>query len=180
MPLQPGQRLGPYEILAAIGAGGMGEVYKARDTRLDRFVALKILAPDVVANPERKRRFSQEAKSASTLNHPNIITIYDIGREGDVDYIAMEYVQGRTLDSLIGQAGLRINEALKYAAQMADALSAAHAAGILHRDLKPANVRVNDAGLVKVLDFGLAKLTDRSETTEHDAPGPRVLWMAQF
>ena len=157
-----------YQVLEQIGEGGMGAVYKARDTRLGRMVALKILARDEVADPEqaamRARRFTQEAKSASALNHPNIITIYETGSENGIDYIAMEYVPGRTLDALIGRSGLRISDALRYARQMADALAAAHAAGILHRDLKPANVMVNEAGLVKVLDFGLAQQAISTET----------------
>lgn len=156
-----GRTFAHYEVLEKIGEGGMGAVYKARDTRLGRLVALKILVRGKATNAEqdavRARRFTLEARSASALNHPNIITIYETGSEQGIDYIAMEHVQGRTLDALIGRSGLRISEALRYARQMADALAAAHAAGILHRDLKPANVMVTDSGLVKVLDFGLAK-----------------------
>src|SRR5207245_350583 len=114
-----------------------------------------------LTDPERKKRFAQEAKTASSLNNPNIITIYDIGTEGELDFIAMEYVAGQTLDQLIGGRGLRLPEVLNYAVQIADALSAAHAAGIVHRDLKPANVIVTGKGRVKVLDFGLAKLVER-------------------
>ncbi len=158
MALAAGTRLGPYTIQSALGAGGMGEVYKARDTRLDRFVAIKVLPADKLADPERKRRFVQEAKAASALNHPNIVTIYDIGSENGVDFIAMEFVAGKTLDETIPLGGLRIAEALKYAVQAADALAKAHAAGIVHRDLKPGNVMVTADGLVKILDFGLAKL----------------------
>jgi len=160
MALHSGTRLGPYEILAALGAGGMGEVYLAQDTRLDRKVALKILPNEVAADPDRMKRFVQEAKTASGLNHPNIITIYDIGSESGIDFIVMEYVPGKTLDQRIPRKGMRLNEALKLAIQMADALAKAHAAGIVHRDLKPTNVMVTDEGLVKVLDFGLAKLTE--------------------
>ncbi|MCJ7487227.1 MAG: serine/threonine-protein kinase [Candidatus Aminicenantes bacterium] len=138
----------------------MGVVYKARDTRLDRPVAVKVLPHDRVADPERKRRFIQEAKAASALNHPNIITIHDIGQAESIDFIAMEYVDGRTLDDMIGRKGLRLGEALKYAIQIADALTAAHAAGIIHRDLKPGNVMVTAKGQIKVLDFGLAKLME--------------------
>jgi serine/threonine protein kinase len=151
--------LGPYEILAPIGAGGMGQVYKARDTRLDRIVAVKVLSTDKIADPERKQRFRQEAKAASSLNHPNIITIYDIGSENGIDYLAMEFVAGKTLDQLTPRNGMRIGDLLGYAAQAADALAKAHQAGIVHRDLKPSNVMVSSEGLVKVLDFGLAKLT---------------------
>jgi eukaryotic-like serine/threonine-protein kinase len=160
MSLVAGTRLGPYEIQSAIGAGGMGEVYKARDTRLDRTVAIKVLPAGKVADPERRRRFVQEAKAASALNHPNIVTIYDIGQTDGIDFIAMEYVPGKTLDSLISRKGTRLSLALKYAVQIADALARAHAAGIIHRDLKPSNVMVDEHGLVKVLDFGLAKLTE--------------------
>src|ERR1700687_4032766 len=128
-----------YEIVETLGRGGMGLVYKARDTHLDRFVAIKVLPPEKVADPERKRRFVQEAKAASALNHPNIITIHDIASENGIDFIAMEYVPGRTLDALISRKGLRLNEALKYAVRIADALAKAHAAGIIHRDLKPGN-----------------------------------------
>ena len=144
----------------------MGVVYKARDTHLDRFVAIKVLPPEKVADPDRKRRFVQEAKAASALNHPNIVTIHDIDQADGTDFIAMEYVDGKTLDQLIPRKGMRLNEALKYAVQIADALAAAHAAGIVHRDLKPANVMVTEKGLVKVLDFGLAKLTEPVESDE--------------
>ena len=157
-----------YEILEKLGEGGMGVVYKARDTHLDRFVAIKVLPPEKVADAERKRRFVQEAKSASSLNHPNIITIHDIASDKGLDFIAMEYVPGKALNQLITRKGLPLAEALKYAVQIANALAAAHAAGIIHRDLKPANVMVSGApersGFVKVLDFGLAKLTDKADS----------------
>src|SRR5262249_10304538 len=123
-------------------------------------VAIKVLAADKMSDPERKRRFIQEARAASALNHPNIITIYDIGSESGIDFIAMEYVGGETLDQLIPRKGMRFKEALKLAVPMADALAKAHSAGIIHRDLKSSNVMVTDDGLVKVLDFGLAKLTE--------------------
>ena len=139
---------------------GWASSYKVQDLRLDRFAALKILPPERVADPDRKRRFVQEAKAASALNHPNIITIYDIDQEGGMDFIAMEYVAGKTLAELIGHKGLKLNEMLKYGIQIADALGAAHATGIVHRDLKPGNVMVTESGLVKVLDFGVAKLTE--------------------
>ena len=153
-----GQTLSHYQILEKLGEGGMGVVYKARDNHLDRPVAIKVLPAEKVADPDRKHRFVQEAKAASALNHPNIVTIYDIDQAGGVDFIAMEYVAGKPLDDLIPRNGLRLTTALKYAAQIADALAAAHAAGIVHRDLKPSNVMVTERGLVKVLDFGLAKL----------------------
>ncbi len=132
-----GQQLGSYQIVSLLGAGGMGVVYKARDARLNRAVAIKVLPADRVSDPERKRRFIQEARAASALNHPNIIAIYDIGTESGVDFIVMEYVVGKTLDQLIGRKGLRLNATLKLAVQIADALAKAHSAGIVHRDLKP-------------------------------------------
>jgi len=155
-----GQTIFHYNILEKLGEGGMGVVYRARDTHLDRFVALKVLPAEKVANPERKQRFVQEAKTASSLNHPNIITIYDIGQAEGVDFISMELVTGKTLDRVIPRRGMRLNDALKYAIQIADALARAHSAGIVHRDVKPGNIMVNEEGLVKVLDFGLAKLTE--------------------
>jgi serine/threonine protein kinase len=155
-----GQQLGSYQILSLLGTGGMGVVYKARDARLKRFVAIKVLSAHQISDPERKRRFIQEARAASALNHPSIITIYDIGSEGGIDFIVMEYVAGKTLDQRIPRKWMRLNEALKLAVQMADALAKAHSAGIIHRDLKPTNVMVADNDLVKVLDFGLAKLTE--------------------
>ncbi len=165
-----GRTISHYQIIEKLGEGGMGVVYKARDTHLDRFVAIKVLPPEKVADAERKRRFVQEAKSASALNHPNIITIHDIASDNGLDFIAMEYVPGKALNQLIARKGLPLAEALKYAVQIADALAAAHAAGIIHRDLKPANVMVSGApkrsGLIKVLDFGLAKLTDKGDSSD--------------
>jgi Tol biopolymer transport system component len=155
-----------YRILDKLGAGGMGVVWKARDTRLDRFVALKFLPAAKMSDPERKRRFVQEARAASALNHPNIITIYDIDQADGADFIAMEFVPGKALDQVIPRKGLRLNDALQYAIQVADALAAAHAAGIVHRDLKPGNVMVTENGCVKVLDFGLAKLIERGGFSE--------------
>ena len=149
-----------YEILSPIGEGGMGVVYRAVDTRLGRLVALKLLHHEPVVDGERKKRFVQEARAASGLNHPHIITIYEIGEDDEVDFIAMEYVAGHSLASLMAQQRLPLDESLKYAVQIADAMSAAHAAGILHRDLKPGNLMVTDRGLIKVLDFGLAKLIE--------------------
>ena len=158
-----GKSLRSYRIETKLGAGGMGVVYKAVDSRLGRTAAIKILSTAAL-NADRERRFVQEAKAASSLNHPNIVTIYDIDtQEVDgkpIQYIAMEYVAGDTLDHLIGRKGLRIRDVLKYAVQIADALAAAHAAGIVHRDLKPSNVIVTPQGVVKILDFGLAKLSE--------------------
>src|ERR1700722_11907003 len=146
-----------YQLIEQIGAGGMGEVYKARDTRLNRFVALKVLPAAMSSDPERRRRFVQEAQAASALNHPNIITIYDIVDDGDTQFMVVEYVAGKTLLELTPKDGLAVPLSIQYAAQMAEALNAAHTAGIIHRDLKPSNVMVTGAGLVKLLDFGLAK-----------------------
>ena len=160
-----GRKVGQYQFLEKLGAGGMGEIYKAQDTRLGRIVAIKVLPSAKSGDPERRRRFLQEAQAASGLNHPNIITIHDIVSEGDTEFMVMEYVAGRTLNDLIPKGGLRVPQALKYGLQMSDALHAAHAAGIVHRDLKPANVMVTESGLVKVLDFGLAKLTDQGGMT---------------
>ncbi len=160
-----------YEILAPIGEGGMGVVYRALDTRLGRPVAVKLLRPDGVIDGERRKRFVQEARAASALNHPHIITIYDIGQAEGADFIAMEYIAGPSLASVIGHSRMSIGDALKYGVQIADALGAAHAAGILHRDLKPANIMVSTAGdkrAIKVLDFGLAKLTDPAGDTHID------------
>jgi eukaryotic-like serine/threonine-protein kinase len=161
-----GQQLGSYQIVSLLGAGGMGVVYEARDTRLNRSVAIKVLPSDRVSDPERKRRFIQEARAASALNHSNIITIHDIGSENGTDFIVMEYVTGKTLDQRIPRKGMHLNEALKLAIQIADALAKAHSAGIIHRDLKPTNVMVTEDGVVKVLDFGLAKLTEVAESDE--------------
>jgi Tol biopolymer transport system component/predicted Ser/Thr protein kinase len=157
MHLTPGTRLGPYAIVAPVGSGGMGEVYKARDTRLERAVAIKVLPADTT-DPDRRRRFLHEARSASALNHPAIVSIYDVGTEGDIDFIAMELIDGEPLDRLALRRRIPLVDALSYGSQIADALARAHAAGIVHRDLKPANVMVLGDGRVKVLDFGLAKL----------------------
>jgi serine/threonine protein kinase len=155
-----GRTLLHYEILDKLGEGGMGTVWQARDTRLNRIVAIKTLPADKLADDQRKRRFVQEARSASALNHPNIVTIYDINSDNGADFIVMELVRGKTLSELISRRGPRLNDLLSYAIQTADALSKAHAAGIVHRDLKPGNIMVTEEGRVKVLDFGLAKLTE--------------------
>jgi serine/threonine-protein kinase len=159
--LSAGDKLGRYTILGRAGSGAMGVVYRARDTRLQRDVALKTLSGDSLDNQQRRQRFTQEALAASSLAHPNIVVIYDIGREDNTDFIAMEFIGGRTLDHLIA-AGLPWRDAAGYAVQIASALAAAHAAGIVHRDLKPTNVMITEAGVVKVLDFGLAKLLENS------------------
>lgn len=158
MTLAPGAKLGPYEIVAPLGAGGMGEVYRARDSRLDRTVAIKILTVTLSADSDRLRRFEQEARSASALNHPNIVTIYELGQDGSTHYIAMELVEGKTLRELVVPGLLSIRKAIEFAAQVAEGLAKAHEAGIAHRDLKPENLMVSHDGFVKILDFGLAKL----------------------
>ncbi len=167
MPIAVGEQVGSFVIRAPLGKGGMGEVYQALDPRLGRDVAIKILPAEAIASAERRASFVQEAKLASALNHRNIVTIYDIDTaEVDgkpVDFIAMEYVHGRTLDQVIGRRGLRLTEALSYAQQIADGLSAAHRVGIIHRDLKPTNIIVNENGEIKILDFGLAKLIEPEE-----------------
>jgi eukaryotic-like serine/threonine-protein kinase len=178
MALAAGDHIGRYEILGLLGAGGMGEVYKAHDNRLQRVIALKVLAADKVADDERKRRFLIEAQAASKLNHPNIVAIHDISEENGVCFIAMEYVAGATLEHTNTGCGLPLQHAMKYAAEIADAVVAAHSAGIIHRDLKPANVIITEDGRVKLLDFGLAKLigpavpAPDAETAVHKtAPG---------
>ena len=160
MALAAGVLIGPYEILSLLGAGGMGEVYKARDTRLHRVVALKTLPAEKVSDAERKRQFLIEARAASQLNHPNIVTIHDITEQGGACFIAMEYVAGKTLEQANSGGGVPLKDAVKYAAEIADALAAAHTAGIIHRDLKPANIMITEDGRVKLLDFGLAKLAE--------------------
>jgi eukaryotic-like serine/threonine-protein kinase len=159
-----GKTLGHYRILENLGSGGMGVVYKAKDTHLGRLVAIKVLSPKRVADPEAKQRFVKEAKAASALNHPNIVTIYEIASEDDCEFIAMEYVRGKTLGQLAGKRRLPCDRVLGYAVQMADALAAAHAIGVIHRDFKPANIMVVEGqGLIKVLDFGLAKLSGTND-----------------
>jgi serine/threonine protein kinase len=158
MGLSPGLRLGPYEILSPIGTGGMGEVYKAEDTRLHRTVAVKVLPSHLSSDAERRARFEREARAASALNHPNITTVYDIGQEGGTCYIVMEFVEGKTLRELVGDGPLSTKKIAELGTQIADGLAKAHKAGITHRDLKPENLMVTDDGLVKILDFGLAKI----------------------
>ncbi|HEX5131052.1 MAG TPA: protein kinase [Candidatus Krumholzibacteria bacterium] len=156
MNLSPGTKLGPYEILSPLGAGGMGEVYRARDTRLGRDVAIKVLPEHLSAHPEVRTRFEREAKTVSALNHPNICTLFDVGREGDVDYLVMELVEGDTLATRLQKGALPLADAVRIGSQIADALDKAHRAGIVHRDLKPGNVMLTKAG-AKLMDFGLAR-----------------------
>jgi serine/threonine protein kinase len=168
------QTLTHYHLVEKIGVGGMGDVYRARDERLGRDVAVKVLPAASVTDPERKKRFIQEAKAASALNHPNIITVHEIANDQNLDFIVMEYVAGQTLNQAIGRKGLRLPAALNYATQIAEALAAAHAAGIVHRDLKPGNVMITPSGFVKLLDFGLAKLTEpaRASLVPSDSQHP--------
>src|SRR5215470_2012964 len=156
MPLAPGTHLGPYEISAPLGAGGMGEVYRARDTRLERTVAIKILPPQFSADPVRRQRFEREAKTISGLNHPHICVLYDVGHQDGIDYLIMECVEGETLAKRLERGPLPLDQALKYGMQIADALDKAHRSGVVHRDLKPGNIMLTASG-VKLLDFGLAK-----------------------
>src|SRR5689334_3068971 len=155
MPLATGSRLGPYEITSAIGAGGMGEVYRARDTRLDRSVAVKVLPADLSSSPELRQRFEREARTISRLSHPHICALYDVGRDGETEYLVMELLQGETLSDRLVRGPLPFEQAVSLGIEIADALDAAHRQGIVHRDLKPGNVMLTKSG-VKLLDFGLA------------------------
>jgi Tol biopolymer transport system component len=171
MALQPGTRLGPYEILAPLGVGGMGEVYKATDTRLNRAVAIKVLPPHFSANPEMKQRFDREAQTIAALNHPNICTLHDVGRQGDTDYLVMEFLEGETLAARLERGPMALDDALGAAIQIADALEKAHGQGVTHRDLKPGNVMLTEDGAkAKLLDFGLAKLTQAPQASPSGSP----------
>jgi eukaryotic-like serine/threonine-protein kinase len=160
LQMRSGDRLGPYEIISQLGAGGMGEVYRARDTRLAREVAIKILPAEFSNKKDRLGRFEQEARSSSALNHPNIITVFDIGSENGIFYIAMEFVDGKTLRELVSEGKISLRRTVGIAAQFADGLAKAHAAGIVHRDLKPENLMISQDNFVKILDFGLAKSSE--------------------
>jgi eukaryotic-like serine/threonine-protein kinase len=162
MTIPAGSRLGPYEILSPLGAGGMGEVYRAKDTRLERTVAIKVLPQKLSSSPEIRQRFEREAKTISQLSHAHICALYDVGREGDTEYLVMEYLEGETLSDRLGKGALPPDQTLRYGQEIADALDKAHRQGIVHRDLKPANVMLTKSG-VKLLDFGLAKAMGRSE-----------------
>jgi hypothetical protein len=165
MSLQPGVRLGPYEIVGPLGAGGMGEVYRAKDTRLGRDVAVKVLPQHLSSNPEIRTRFEREAKTVSSLNHPHICTLHDVGREGETDYLVMELIEGETLAARLAKGALPLKDVLKLGAQIADALGRAHRAGVMHRDLKPGNVMLTKSG-AKLMDFGLARATGLGGTSE--------------
>src|SRR5574341_818151 len=164
MALQTGDRLGSYEIRGPLGAGGMGEVYRAWDARLGREVAVKVLPQSAATDPERLRRFEQEAKAAGALNHPNVLAVHDVGTHESVPFIVSELLEGDTLRGQIRAGGLTPRKAIEYAVQIARGLAAAHQRGIVHRDVKPENVFVTRDGHVKILDFGLAKLRDEARS----------------
>jgi len=175
MPFAAGAKLGPYEILAPLGAGGMGEVYRAHDARLGREVAVKVLPPEFSISADRLSRFEQEARSASALNHPNIITVYDIGSAGDTSYIAMEFVEGKTLREMLGPGAIPLRKAVSIAVQFSDGLAKAHEAGIVHRDLKPENLMLwiflNDRGkcITESADSGPGTVDHRAVSSERAA-----------
>lgn len=156
MTLETASRLGPYEIVSALGAGGMGEVYKAKDTRLDRTVAIKVLPSHLSDDAALRERFDREARAVSSLNHPHICTLYDIGREGGVDFLVMEFIEGESLGKRLEKGPLPLPDALRRGIEIADALDEAHRHGVVHRDLKPGNIMLTTSG-AKLLDFGLAK-----------------------
>ncbi len=170
--LRPGVRLGPYEIISKVGQGGMGEVYRAHDTRLDRAVAVKVLPAEFAADPDRLARFEREARATAALNHPNILAVHDVGTFGDVSYLVTELLEGQTLRSVLAGPRLPVARAVEYGAQVARALGAAHDRGILHRDLKPDNVFLTRDGRIKVLDFGLAKLIAPGQDATVETTGP--------
>ncbi len=173
MTISPGNRLGPYEILGQIGAGGMGEVYRAKDTRLERTVAVKVLPPHLSASPESRQRFEREAKTISQLSHLHICALYDVGREGETEYLVMELLEGETLSDRLGKGPLPLEQTLRYGTEIADALDKAHRQGIVHRDLKPGNVMLTKSG-VKLLDFGLAKVMAPAQPISALTSGPTV------
>src|SRR6266516_4310780 len=174
MPLTVGARLGPYEVVAPIGAGGMGEVYRARDTRLGRDVAVKVLPSHLYESAEARARFEREARVISGLNHPHICVLHDLGREGEVDYLVMELVEGESLAERIARGPLPIAEVLRIGAEIADALDRAHRAGVVHRDLKPGNVMLSKSG-AKLMDFGLARESRRGGVLSATGSGPGAM-----
>jgi serine/threonine protein kinase len=161
MALAPGTKLGPYEIVASLGSGGMGEVYRARDPRLGRMVAMKVIPADVVADAGRLQRFQQEARAVGSLNHPHILAVYDVGAADGIPYLISELLEGETLREQLMRGPLPFRKSLEYGIQIAKGLAAAQAKGIIHRDLKPENLFITREGHVKILDFGLAKLSEQ-------------------
>ncbi len=174
MALQPGDPLGHYEILAPLGAGGMGEVYRARDPKLEREVAIKVLPADFAADPERLARFEREAKSLAALNHPNIATVHGFEKDGDTHFLVMELVDGEDLSERLRRGPIPVEEAVGLFIQIAEGLEAAHEKGIVHRDLKPANVKVTEDGRAKVLDFGLAKALEEPAPAADPSESPTM------
>ena len=170
MPLRAGSKVGPYEVIAPLGAGGMGEVWRAQDPRLGRSVAIKVLPDDVIGDAARVARFHAEARAASALNHPNIVTVYDIGEDSGRTYLSMELLEGVTLRQLLDGGPPALPKALQIACQIAEGLAAAHARGIVHRDLKPENVMLTTDGVVKILDFGLAKASPLDASLSENDP----------
>src|SRR5579864_9387740 len=173
MAILLGKRLGPYEILSAIGAGGMGEVYRARDTRLDRIVAIKVLPTHLANRSELRERFEREARTIASLNHPHICTLFDIGQQDGIEFLVMEYIEGETLAQRLAKGPLPLEQVLRYAIEIADALDKAHRKGITHRDLKPGNIMLTKSG-TKLLDFGLAKLAQEAAPVTSDSQLPTM------
>src|SRR5271170_7767211 len=174
MTVLPGSKIGPYEVVAQIGAGGMGEVYRARDSRLGRDVAIKVLPASFSADPDRLQRFAQEARSAAALSHPNILAIFDIGEDKGAPYVVSELLEGETLRDRLRNGPVSSRKAIDHARQIASGLAAAHEKGIVHRDLKPENLFITNDGRAKILDFGLAKLTRPEADASGDAPTQQI------
>jgi eukaryotic-like serine/threonine-protein kinase len=170
MAIPSGTRLGPYEVALLIGAGGMGEVYRAKDTRLDRTVAIKTLRPHVADDPDLRDRFEREARIIAKLNHPHICVLYDVGHQDGIDYLVMEYLEGETLSTRLLKGPFSLDQVVDFGSQLVDALVAAHAQGVTHRDLKPGNVMIVKSG-IKVLDFGLARFQPHPDDTLTSATG---------
>ena len=165
MTLFPGANLGPYEIVALLGKGGMGEVYRARDTRLNRVVAIKVLPAELSADPQRRQRLEQEARLVSSLSHPHICMLLDVGHQSGIDYLVMEHLEGEPLSARIAKGPIPVDQVLRYGSEIADALAKAHRSGIIHRDLKPANIMLTKSG-AKLLDFGLARWSKLASDTQ--------------
>ena len=180
MQLEPGAKLGHYEIVSSLGAGGMGEVYRAKDTKLGREVAIKLLLEEVACDHERLARFEREARVLASLNHNNIATLYGFETEGDTSFLVMEVVEGETLADRIKRGAIPVDEALPVFLQIAEGLEAAHEKGVIHRDLKPANIKVNDDGNVKILDFGLAKAMPTTDVAGAGPSGSPTITLASF